>query len=176
MPATVLGENRYSAPAAEPNTLLVVLLEPSTASPLVLCDPPKPAAQTPQRALKASAASGAALPGIAAKALLAWANARPPLSAPTVGSSITPMNWFMASKVACWVPTAVSPETWVKPAGVSVMNTAGTMFPRLKELKIALPTLRWLVLKSASPTTPFPETTLRSRKTSVGRRTLVGVT
>src|SRR5216684_1958355 len=164
MPATVLGENRYSAPAAEPNTLLVVLLEPSTASPLVLCDPPKPAAQTPQRALKASAASGAALPGIEAWALLAWANARPPLSAPTVGSSITPMNWFMASKVACWVPTAVSPEICVRPAGacIAVLNAPGRSV-RWKEFKSALVTLRWLVLRPAIAT----EFGLRSRKTSL---------
>ena len=73
------------------------------------------------------------------------------------------MNWFMASNVACCVPTAVSPETCVLPAGVNVANAPGMPFMRLKEFTSALVTLRWLVLRPAALASGA--TALRLRKT-----------
>ena len=34
------------------------------------------------------------------------------------------MNWFMALKVACWLPVAASPDAWVRPAGVKLPYAA----------------------------------------------------
>ena len=56
------------------------------------------------------------------------------------GSVITPMNWFIALKVVCCDPAAVSPETCVSPAAVSAPNTSGMPPVVLKKLISALPT------------------------------------
>ena len=63
------------------------------------------------------------------------------------GSVKTPMNMFIASKVVCWLPVAVSPEACVNPAGVNPANTAGMPPLALKKLVSALATFCWLVLR-----------------------------
>ena len=50
------------------------------------------------------------------------------------GSVITPMNWLMALNVVCCEPVAVSPETCVRPAGVSAPNTIGMPPVRVEEV------------------------------------------
>ena len=56
------------------------------------------------------------------------------------GSVSRPMNRFIASKVVCCEPVASSPETCVRPAGVSPPNTMGMPPFALKKARIALAT------------------------------------
>ena len=57
------------------------------------------------------------------------------------------MNRFMASKVVCCDPVAVSPDACVSPTGDSEPNTMGMLPVLLKKLTSAVPTLAWLPLR-----------------------------
>ena len=57
------------------------------------------------------------------------------------------MNRFIASKVVCCEPVASSPETCVRPAGVSAPNTIGMPPVVLKKLVSALATFCWLTFR-----------------------------
>ena len=87
--------------------------------------------------------------GRCASAMAAAADAPSPRPAMN-GSVSTPMNWFIASKVVCCEPVAVSPETCVRPAGVSPPNTSGMPPLVLKKLMSALATFCWLPLRPPS--------------------------
>jgi len=63
------------------------------------------------------------------------------------GSVITPMNMFIASKVVCCDPVAISPEACARAAGVSAPNTIGMPPVALKKPVSALPTFCWLPLR-----------------------------
>ena len=66
------------------------------------------------------------------------------------GSVISPMNMFIALNVVCCEPVAASPETCVRPAGVSVPNTSGMPPVVLKKLISALATFCWLLIEAAA--------------------------
>lgn len=69
------------------------------------------------------------------------------------------MNWFIALKVVCCEPVAVSPEIWISPAGVSPPNASGIPPLELKKLTIGSAMFRWLLLRPV----PGGGTKLRTR-------------
>jgi hypothetical protein len=57
------------------------------------------------------------------------------------------MNMFMALRVACCVPVAISPAAWLRPDGVSEASTAEIPLLELKKFDSVLATFCWLTLR-----------------------------
>ena len=71
---------------------------------------------------------------------------RPPPRPSMKGSVSNPRNRFIAVKVACWVPVAVSPEICDRPLGERPAKAAGMLPLVLKKFVSALFTFCWLML------------------------------